>query len=41
MHRAARTIVLSGCLSHHADCRINPRLQAGCKLAGLKDSGLG
>jgi hypothetical protein len=41
MHRAARTVVLSGCLSHYADCEINPHLQARCKLAGLKDSGSG
>jgi hypothetical protein len=38
MHRAARAVVLSVCLSHHADCQINPRLQAGYKLTDLKDS---
>jgi hypothetical protein len=41
MHRVARIIVISRCLSHRADCRINPRLQAGRKRAGLKDIGLG
>jgi hypothetical protein len=38
MHRAARTVVISRCLFHHADCQINPRLQVSSKLTGLKDS---